>query len=171
MLHVWMCLWLPIGLIFSLRKRWKPWEGGMIPGSLSHEAKLNNIQQVAEEHILQRPWFTRVWVLQELILSPDPWVQLGTCRVRWNVFCAQLLNPPPRPPNRFHGGLGLLFDMHNAGKELGPSWLLGIRPYSRKMDDIFQILRSRRGFGVTDPRDMVYAHMGIIKPYNAEPYL
>jgi hypothetical protein len=151
-------------------KRWKQWEGGMIPGSLSHETKLNNIQRLAEEHILQRPWFARVWVLQELILSPDPWVQLGTCRVRWNVFCAQLLSPPPRPPNRFQGRLGLLFDMHNARKELGPAWFLESRHHS-KMNDIFQILRSRRGFGVADPRDMIYAYMGIIKPYNGEENL
>jgi hypothetical protein len=34
------------------------------------------------EHILVRPWFTRVWVLQELVLSKDPWILIGKTRVR-----------------------------------------------------------------------------------------
>ena len=39
------------------------------------------------ESIAQRwPWFARVWVLQELVQSPDPWVQIGRQRVRWNTF-------------------------------------------------------------------------------------
>jgi hypothetical protein len=41
---------------------------------------------LAEEHILKRPWFSRVWVLQELVLSPDPWIQLGGRRLPWNIF-------------------------------------------------------------------------------------
>ena len=30
------------------------------------------ILELADKHILQRPWFTRIWVLQELVLSADP---------------------------------------------------------------------------------------------------
>jgi hypothetical protein len=29
---------------------------------------------LAEKHILQKPWFNRVWVLQGLVLSTDPWI-------------------------------------------------------------------------------------------------
>jgi hypothetical protein len=35
------------------------------------------ITELAEKHILQRSWFNRVWVLQELVLSTDPWIQIG----------------------------------------------------------------------------------------------
>ena len=42
--------------------------------------------------ILGHPWFSRIWVLQELLMSPDPWVQCGTLRIRWNVFCNRILS-------------------------------------------------------------------------------
>jgi hypothetical protein len=42
---------------------------------------------LAEREILTRPWFTRVWIFQELVLSRDPWIQLGTSRLRWDDFC------------------------------------------------------------------------------------
>ncbi|KAH8587775.1 hypothetical protein B0O99DRAFT_731908 [Bisporella sp. PMI_857] len=48
-------------------------------------------ERVIEEEILARPWFTRVWILQELFLSQDPWLQCGKSRVRWNVFCKQVM--------------------------------------------------------------------------------
>ena len=37
----------------------------------------------ASQTILARQWFRRVWVLQELIRSRDPWVQCGTSLVKW----------------------------------------------------------------------------------------
>jgi hypothetical protein len=42
---------------------------------------------LVEREILTRPWFTRVWIFQELVLSRDPWIQLGTSRLRWDDFC------------------------------------------------------------------------------------
>jgi hypothetical protein len=33
--------------------------------------------------ILQKPWFYRVWVFQELLLSRDPWLQCGKKRLKW----------------------------------------------------------------------------------------
>ena len=41
---------------------------------------------VVEQEILARPWFIRVWILQEFILSRDPWLQCGTSRIRWQRF-------------------------------------------------------------------------------------
>jgi hypothetical protein len=45
-----------------------------------------------EDNVLTRPWFTRTWVLQELVLSLDPWVQIGSIRVRWDRFCIPVLS-------------------------------------------------------------------------------
>ncbi|KAL2063788.1 hypothetical protein VTL71DRAFT_5593 [Oculimacula yallundae] len=42
---------------------------------------LSTYPDMFEKHIMNAAWFTRVWVLQELILSVDPWVQFGTHRV------------------------------------------------------------------------------------------
>jgi hypothetical protein len=35
--------------------------------------------------ILSSPWFTRVWVLQELVMSSDPRLQCGRYRMRWDA--------------------------------------------------------------------------------------
>ncbi|KAI8229900.1 putative endoribonuclease l-psp protein [Colletotrichum sp. SAR 10_96] len=45
----------------------------------------------AIDELLQRPWFTRVWVTQELLLSRDSWVQCGALRVRWRELGALLV--------------------------------------------------------------------------------
>jgi hypothetical protein len=33
--------------------------------------------------ICQKEWFARVWVFQELVFAPDPWVQWGRARAKW----------------------------------------------------------------------------------------
>jgi hypothetical protein len=38
------------------------------------------------DSVLKNPWFTRVWVFQELVFSASPWVQIGTTRARWDIF-------------------------------------------------------------------------------------
>lgn len=41
----------------------------------------------AFKQLFWRPWFYRVWALQELVLSRDQWVQLGTIRFSWSRLC------------------------------------------------------------------------------------
>jgi hypothetical protein len=36
----------------------------------------------------------RTWVLQELIVSQDPWVQIGTFRIKWLHFNRHILSVP-----------------------------------------------------------------------------
>ncbi|KAH7403135.1 heterokaryon incompatibility protein-domain-containing protein [Cadophora sp. MPI-SDFR-AT-0126] len=49
------------------------------------ETKLDyRLSQIIESQILTRPWFTRVWVYQELVLSRMPLVQCGQRRVKWD---------------------------------------------------------------------------------------
>lgn len=40
------------------------------------------------ESLLRRPWFSRVWIYQELVLSRDPWIQCGQHKIRWEKFYA-----------------------------------------------------------------------------------
>jgi len=51
----------------------------------------HGVERIAENQLLAQPWFTRVWVLQELVLSIDPWVQCGRTRVRWDDFCRDII--------------------------------------------------------------------------------
>ncbi|KAE9375132.1 HET-domain-containing protein [Stipitochalara longipes BDJ] len=40
----------------------------------------------ALKQILARPWFYRIWILQELIMSHDPKLQLGSIRFPWRTL-------------------------------------------------------------------------------------
>lgn len=46
----------------------------------------------AARDILSRPWFTRVWVYQELVLSAGVLVQIGHMRVPWDSLCDIILS-------------------------------------------------------------------------------
>jgi hypothetical protein len=103
----------------------------------------------AEVDILLRPWFTRAWILQELVLSRDPWVQCGKLRVRWTDLCALLLGQQEGLESA-GTALKILKDMDSA-RSRGAE------------NSLYDILLARRGFGASDKRDIVYALLGLIK--------
>lgn len=128
------------------------------PAHLIRQPSHLEIERLAIEHILQRTWFTRIWVLQELVLSVNPWIQVATSRLRWKVFYNLLMQSNSRPA---HGPLKRLYDINHARLDMGPTWLPDANGKS-KHNNLLQILRWRRGSGVTNPRDMIYAHLGML---------
>ncbi|GKT50828.1 heterokaryon incompatibility protein 6, OR allele [Colletotrichum spaethianum] len=116
-------------------------EGG--PGGIAAETRRG---------LLAKPWFKRVWVLQELVLSKDPWVQCGNRRIRWNDFCRHLLGNAAgnsRSPHDGDEALRVLADMNSS------------RANNARLP-LHLAIQARRGLGATDPRDFVYANFGII---------
>ncbi|KFA68513.1 hypothetical protein S40285_05394 [Stachybotrys chlorohalonatus IBT 40285] len=102
-------------------------------------------QTIAGRDLLRRPWFGRVWIFQELILSRDPWVQCGFVRIRWQELCNRLLDAPAQRPRE----LSMLREMNNMRE-------------SRSSAELFGVVQARRGLGATDARDLVYAQFGVI---------
>lgn len=102
--------------------------------------------ETAGDEILKLSWFSRVWVFQELVLSDDPWVQIGRLRARWVDVCSILLNSNA---------------MTMQGDSAVRRKVLKDMDSTRgtKSNTLFNLLLSRRGLGATDPRDMIYAHM------------
>ncbi|KAF8848525.1 HET-domain-containing protein [Acephala macrosclerotiorum] len=133
-----------------------------LPTSATKQRMGDESRRFLVEHILGRPWFSRVWVLQELVLSSDPWIQVGVRRIRWKVFCDYVLEGID-PPD-FVGGMLTLYDMNETRTRLGPFWqnsptrLVTLSP----ANTLLRVLHFRRGFGVMDPRDMIYAHLGMV---------
>jgi hypothetical protein len=127
-------------------------------GSISEELAGNSeAVALAKRDILLRPWFKRTWVLQELVLSQDPWVQCGRLRAQWVSLCALLLGTkaaegpsrkPLHPPRT--SSLHTLIAMNDARSR-------------RKGNDLFELLRTRRGFEATDHRDIIYALLGLVE--------
>ena len=112
-----------------------------------------------EEHV-NRAWFTRLWVIQELALSTDPWVQCGKRRARWELFSKQILSfqSPKEQAISFQSLIGLndlrsRFQLsQKADSESGPFIM-----------QLLDVLKSTRGSGASDPRDQIYAILGLIK--------
>ncbi|APA09178.1 hypothetical protein sscle_04g039480 [Sclerotinia sclerotiorum 1980 UF-70] len=113
--------------------------------------------------ILERPWFTRIWVLQELIFSANPWVQCGQLRVKWkqlfNAFETISISISGSRPSRLHESLGRFVAMNQRRD----TFKLTRKPSDIPVKDILELLTARRGLGVSDPRDMLFAHKGILQ--------
>jgi hypothetical protein len=118
-----------------------------------------SIKDCIVSFILSRPWFTRVWVLQELALSQNPIIQCGLSRVRWR-----------RLPDFLSGieeGQGLstirskrpeaeklLIDMQEARERIQIGSITG-KP-DPKEQNLLDLVRWRSGLGAKDPQNNSY---------------
>lgn len=192
-----------MGSIYSLAQHTVIYLGGRsdfsdvvlkdLQGFLTGSTAGPDLLALATSEILSRPWFTRVWVYQELVLSRDPWIQLGTSRMKWNNFCNRLKSLQQPPVLVSHTTMSsritlLQSPQSNSGTQQAqgrsslPPYVHREKDYYKVLEDMqatrkkFQlrtldpkikvtslpeIIRSRRGFGATDARDMVFGHFGI----------
>ncbi|KAF2443831.1 hypothetical protein P171DRAFT_522314 [Karstenula rhodostoma CBS 690.94] len=97
-----------------------------------------------EIDVLTRPWFRRVWVVQEIAVSTNITMQSGQHSISWDDFCKIVLLEP-RVNDRYG------FSLRN--KQLFENELRG--NYVLDM-----VARSRR-LEATDPRDKFFALLGI----------
>jgi hypothetical protein len=129
------------------------------PSSIGPDKTDTEALEKISDEVLEYPWFTRVWILQELVLSPDPRVQIGRVCVRWNVFSKHISKAGKESTSTNRKNLQ---DMCRIRSEYQAQIHLGTRPDASIT--MLDILRGRRGLGATDPKDMVYAHIGIAEP-------
>ncbi|KAI1188495.1 heterokaryon incompatibility protein-domain-containing protein [Nemania serpens] len=134
----------------------------------------------AKEGLLAQPWFHRAWVLQELVLSREPWAQFGSKRIRWQDMCHLLIRVlrQGRPAEDTGTDVTALESMHRIRSDYWKDYVSslftdmspkkGVDSSSNKDKGdgdprrLWRLLDTRRNCGVTDPRDMVFAHLGII---------
>lgn len=114
----------------------------------------SNIDLVLRD-IVQRPWFTRTWVFQELVLSADQWIQVGRQRIRWREMCRVLLPATPYSSVPKHDDVAFV-----SGRQILRQMEMVRGSESKR--DLFSILSLRAGCRASDPRDVIFAHMGMI---------
>jgi len=110
--------------------------------------------------LLNRPWLKSVWVLQELVLSRDPWIQCGTYLIQWkeleDYFCYLESSYQLSEPNFF------------KMVELRSAHLLALISPPKTSDavevakELLDLLISRRGLGAADPRDVLFAIVHLV---------
>ena len=121
---------------------------------------LDGYEAIVGDKILARPWFTRVWILQELVLSQNAWLQCGKTRVKWNKFCGTVL-ASVSTSWKFQSR-AILKDMNESRIKFETARVGDLeKPEKFPGSSLLELLRSRRGCALSDPRDMVYAHLGL----------
>jgi hypothetical protein len=105
-----------------------------------HEAKAIN-------HLFERPWFTRVWVLQEVAVAKDVRVVCGNAVVAWDSLAAFITRMWASPVQ------GVVSDVYNCND------IITLRKDYIKTGSVnaFHALALSRTFEATDLRDKVYA--------------
>ncbi|KAI7083247.1 hypothetical protein KC356_g7716 [Hortaea werneckii] len=136
--------------------------------------------------ILQRPWFWRTWVVQEVVLNPNVELVLGAAALTWaelESVVALLEGPAPNvwQPDQVISASELPFarinririrhrqmlDARRDSASTSPADPFKSQPEQSQMDvdmdhpDILDLLLMSRGLGATDPRDKIYALLGL----------
>lgn len=135
---------------------------------LSKEALFGGFPQEATQKallaLLSRPWFQRVWIIQEFVVAPNVVMCCGRRSVVWesvlSIFCysfaeAKLrwrdVNPAPRKIN-FYRGLSQMIKLHGLWNQLHDP-----EPHR---DRLVVLLSKCRTAIATRPVDKIYALLG-----------
>jgi hypothetical protein len=133
--------------------------------------KKSQEQLLGLDRLVDLPWFTRVWIYQELILSSDPWLQVGRTRARWldvSAIISQYLRHRSEVSEPYHRFLAMdkaRKDFHSQYWKKEPT---GQYWKKKPTEVLFDTLVARRGLGVFDARDMIFAHLGILGSHHPD---
>jgi hypothetical protein len=135
---------------------------------------LGDIEDV-EIDVLSRPWFQRVWVFQEVVVSRKIEVHCGWRVVPWDDFCKTIL-VQPRIEDRYGWSLSkkplmkYLLDMFQARcafliesgfSHLLPAWWKDIKDNKTQGNHILTNLSRARRLESSDARDKIFALLGV----------
>ena len=116
----------------------------------------------AMHSLFSRPWFSRVWIIQEVILSPTVVVMFGSYQITWKEVTESLhaysslglgLFPVTRPQDAT-----IKENFINSAMSLSG---LAIASHNSQYRSLIKLLRSFRKCHSSDPRDKVYALLGL----------
>ncbi|OQV00716.1 hypothetical protein CLAIMM_06179 [Cladophialophora immunda] len=132
-----------------------------------------------------RPWWTRLWVVQEVVLSKEAILICGSWGIDWEVFhkCARLLKAI-RPMinelqeatvldetfsyfNTFMWGLSNLVIFTSLTSDLSRRAKVGTSDLAQDSEMLHSLLRMSRDYSVSDERDKVYGMLGIYQELGA----
>lgn len=134
------------------------------PGSYEYN---QTIRSCIVSSILSRTWFSRVWVLQELALSQNPIIQCGQSRVNWkrlakvlSILEEDMDQRSATTDNTLPEAEQLMMDMQEAREKIQIG-NINIK-LVEKHQTLLDLVISRSGLGAKDPRDIIYAHIGMV---------
>ncbi|KAF2098809.1 HET-domain-containing protein [Rhizodiscina lignyota] len=136
---------------------------------LSDSASLEERSNYSEEHgfgevreLLDRPWWRRVWIVQEAVLAQTLVVLCGTETIQWESFQSAIQGGSLKLGKHAagHKRPSALSDWPDASYQ-AISLLRQERKHTEWKKSIYDLAYSFRTSECTDPRDRIYAFLGL----------
>ncbi|XXH05340.1 hypothetical protein Hte_011766 [Hypoxylon texense] len=115
--------------------------------------------------LLCRPWWSRVWIIQEAVVSRKLKILCGSWEIEWDRLDAET-----KEENISIKQVALIKVMHPELLSYADSTLDNINLMRRKWVDaktgnnIYELLYDLRRLACTDPRDRIFAFLGLLSP-------
>ncbi|KAK5201593.1 hypothetical protein LTR16_002130 [Cryomyces antarcticus] len=112
--------------------------------------------------VLRRPWFSRVWVIQEVVLSSRVEVACGQVTLSWEEMEQLIYHldcPSPNVSNAIGTTVSLELPFKRINRIRARHQLAGLDQKQDDKTELFDLLLVSRDFGATNPRDNIYAFL------------
>ncbi|KAI1375240.1 heterokaryon incompatibility protein-domain-containing protein [Hypoxylon crocopeplum] len=121
----------------------------------SHEEVLTDQQLSALAHLFDRPYWRRLWVVQEFLLAKDLWILCGSRGTWWLDFyaCVQILKKRPVPTS-----FALEKMLRHRSKRYANTDNI-----ASTSQPLSTLMRAFHTANCQDPRDRIYGLLGLIE--------
>jgi hypothetical protein len=121
-----------------------------------------NLEWISLMHLFEQPWFSRVWIIQEVMLSRKLILQWGSDDISWEEI-SELVETLEEKSN-----FVLKVKIFKSSSSQGALAMISKVAGFQKKDNIAlkDLLGLSMAHHATDPRDRVYALLGLIKNSN-----
>lgn len=174
-------------LLYGLSNLWDWWSDDAKAAirHLAHNEKFKSFW-VALGHFFARPWWTRMWIVQEIVLAKDAILVCGRWCVSWVRLCkatpvlmdsstdelseATLVTGEFRHFHAALRGIGLL----KCLKIIETSMEFGHNPTGTSSPEkclLSALLHIGRSYEATNPLDKVYGILGLLRGFGVTPHL
>jgi hypothetical protein len=130
-------------------------EDGPATSTVNYKA----VDKITLDVVFRSPWFRRAWVYQEAVLSRDPRIQYARWRFTWGHFAIYISQEILHQSSIF-------WQIHRARSSYIYENLKTLKSYRYNLNCLAHAVSSRRGFGASDPRDLVVAYLGMATTTN-----
>ena len=119
----------------------------------------------AIDYLLERPWWRQIWVIQEVALSKSAVLICGTEQRDWSSFCCaklawKIVSAPTFERYRSEDQSNMLgYTIIDAGDSI--MLLQQLSMSNKRTPDLLELIRLTTKHLATDPRDMLYALLGM----------
>ena len=131
----------------------------LTPGTLQYRGFSKSAERAGLQELLNRPWFERVWILQEIGNARAATIICGRKSVSARTFALLPMILGAKPTEQQQAVLDIM-----PGVTREKSWFNDLR-------DLSILLRRFKNCKASDPRDKIYALLGIATDPTNHPFL